>query len=276
MFDPTKYGLTPAMTAETLIQARTEYEKLVESLKNDDADSVKDVPLSEETTGHEFQLIMNIRDWVFTLLQNAPEVAIPLYDSLKVLNSDVKEVRDWYVADYRKRNKPDVPDNFAEAKADAEGLKAFIESLYSAMRPMLGTVVETPEDWEEVFPIKTLEKSGEIKPDLSRMPNGPRENAVGRAGNYARLQFRWNLHNEETDTSDVFDLPYGISTQEVALRYVSTPTNRVSSSDIFDCLPHKTKEDGSRGHLDMPYNEWVSLEFENGTLEVMLPRKEEA
>jgi hypothetical protein len=262
-FDPTKYGLTASLSADTLIQAREQYEKVVESLKSEDSESVKDVTISEQAT-EDSQINMKvIRELIFRVLQDSPEVAIPLYEAIKSLNSDVKEMRDWYVADYRKRNKPDVPSNFAEAKADAEGLKAFIESLYKAMVPMFGTVIELPEDFDEKFPVKQLDKSGEIKPDLSRLPNGPRENAVGRAGDYARLVFRWQDE----------DLPFGISTQEVALRYVSTPMNRISSSDIFDALPHATKEDGSRGHLAMTPNEWVTLEFPNGDLDVKLHKE---
>lgn len=263
VFDPSKYGLTADLSAATLIHAREEFEKLVESLKSEDSDSVKDVPVSDEDTENARYLNEVIRERVFDMIQGNPAVAILFYETIGNLRSDVKEVRDWYVADYRRKNKPATPDNFSDAKADAEGLKSFIESLYSAMRPMLGTVIELPENWEEAFPIKTLEKSGEVKPDLSRLPNGPRENATGRAGNYARLQFKWNGEA----------LPKDISSREVAIRYVSTPANFVNGSDIFDALPHEVKEDGSRGHLKMVPGEWVSLEFPSGILEVMLPKK---
>lgn len=262
-FDPTKYGLTANLSAETLIQARQEFEKLVESLKSEDADSVKDVPVSEEDAFHSTEMNITIREIVFELLADNPAVAIPLFEVLGNIRSDVKEVRDWFVADYRKRNKPEVPDNFADAKADAEGLKAFIESLYKAMVPMFGSVIQLPDNFDEAFPVKQLEKSGEVKPDLSRIPSGPRENAVGKAGNYARVQFKWNGE----------DLPKNISTQEVAIRYVSTPTNRISASEIFDKLPHSVKEDGTRHHLAMDTDVWYSIEFLSGILEVMLPGK---
>lgn len=262
-FDPTKYGLTASLSADTLIQARTEFEKLVESLKSEDAESVKDVPVSNVDNSISSELNERIRELVFEFLADNPAVAIPLFEVLGNIRSDVKEVRDWYVADYRKRNKPDVPDNFSEAKADAEGLKAFIESLYKAMVPMFGSVIQLPDNFDEAFPVKQLEKSGEIKPDLSRIPSGPRENAVGKAGNYARLQFQWNGEA----------LPQNISTQEVAIRYVSTPLNRVSASEIFDKLPHSVKEDGTRHHLAMDTDVWYSIEFDSGILAVMLPGK---
>lgn len=269
-FNPQQYGLSASLDPENLILARKAYEALVESMKDETKSQDKpQVTLSEEDQLQAVEVNREIREKTFATLDTSPQLVEALLQTFKTLVTDLREFRDWYVNSLKRSGKLVVEVEPDDRKQEAESLKNFIEAMFSAMRPMMESgMVATPDNFSESFPTKKLD-SGEVKPDLSRLPSGPRSSSEGRAGKSSHMAFLFLPYGSE----DVVEIPAGTFLDEVAVRYCSNPQVRVSRSDIWDKLPRKIKENGEPGNLDVSTdpNDPTVIEVATGLLEVWIP-----
>lgn len=107
----------------------------------------------------------------------------------------------------------------------------------------------------EGFPVKISEKTGEVLPDLPRIPSGPRDAGVivGRSANVRKLVLSWNGENisENLDAA--------------AFRLCSDGNNNYTAADVLNRV---------RAHDVDPFDGSAhDVKFSNGTLTLRLPGK---
>lgn len=279
MFNPSDFGITTEISVENLLNARAQYEKLVASLKGETTKVEAPKLENEDDQNEADEFITGIRSALFATLDANPILSLVLVDSLQAIVKDVKEFKAWFVSSSA-RNGVEVPTTDG-GKETADKLKEFIGSLFNASQAFK---LELPEE----FKVKQ-NKAGETVPDLSRLPY-EKGTATKKVGGYT-LRYRWmpTAEIEEIETAygaplthelanafyDAIEIPAGTFTDEIAMKYVSTPTYRIGRTEVFDALPHRenvTPTGQTRRHLDMPKDgSSVFVQFETGVLEAWLP-----
>lgn len=262
-FNPERYGLTLDMSPDNLVKARQAFVELVNSLgKVSEAtqnveksvrDSLKNVDVSKEVSAG----LETIRQGVFDLLQENENVSVWLYEQLAELLSDVKDYRDYEVTKLARGSKPDLPVDFDDRKKEAETLRDFIVNFFGAVQPMVSVgAIELPKQKE--FPTKKS-KSGDVMPDLPRIPSGPRSGNVGRGAKTRRLRFAWNGEELPSDTLLI----------DVAMNIVSDANFRVTGKDVLQTIRERD------AHENNPFDGKIhSIEFPTGRLALWLPQDE--
>lgn len=287
-FNPSDFGITTDVSVENLVNAFQQYEKYVASLKGDTVKA--EAPKLEDEKDQEAadEFVSTLRHSLFSILDSNPILSLVLVDSLKGITKDVREFRDWFLADQDRKGIVVPVDD--DSKAVAKALKETIEMLYGAgnflkVKDSEGNMVTVNSLLPETFKLKT-NKAGERLPDLSRAPyeKGATSKKVG---GYT-LRYRWypsaildSDGNWETDSDgssigdEPIEIPAGTFTDEIAMRYVSTPDYRVERSQVFDSLPHtehQTPSGQTRRRLAMPNDgSSVFVQFDSGVLEAWLP-----
>lgn len=279
-FNPADFGIAMSLDAENVVHAFQQYEKLVASLKGETVKQETPKLDSEEDQELADEFVSSMRESLFSLLGDNPILSLVLVDALSSIVKDTKEFRAWFIADETRKGSevPQVDGN----KEVAEKLRECVERLYFGARDF---GVELPKE----FATKQ-NKEGKTVPAFSRLPYEKGSATGGKVGGYT-LRYKWTpeliLSDWETETSgeysnwegifenETIEIPAGTFTDEIAMRYVSTPTYRVARSDVFDALPHRenvTPTGQTRRHLDMPKDgSSVFVQFDSGVLEAWLP-----
>jgi hypothetical protein len=266
-FNPQDFGITSDVTVANLTHAFTQYEKFVAGLKGETVKAEVPKLESEEDQAEADNYIAELRVSLFSLLDSNPILSTVLADSLQAVVKDTKEFRAWFIADSARKG-VEVP----QVDGDKESAKAFkelVEMLYGAAKAFK---LELPAE----FKTKT-NKAGDVVPNLSRAPY-EKGTATKKVGGYT-LRYRWFadaiMDSAGDFIADGIEIPAGTFTDEIAMRYVSTPTYRVERSGVFDALPHReniTPTGQTRRHLDMPKDgSSVFVQFDSGVLEAWLP-----
>jgi len=273
-FNPGDFGITTEVSIENLVNARDQYVKLVNSLKGDSVKAEAPKLNSEDDQKAADSFTLAFRRWLFDTLDANPILSTVLADELANASKDVREFRNWFVADAARNGAPVVSNS--DADDSVKGLKQFTTFLYNAA---VSFKLEIPED----FKVKKA-ANGDTVPDLPRGPYGKGEATVKKVGGYTlRYRFfpgaKWLPSVSDFDYDfpiDSIEIPEGTMTDEIAIRYISTPLYRVERTAVFDSLPHR--ENGTtptgriRKHLDMPKDgSSVHIQFDSGVLEAWLP-----
>jgi hypothetical protein len=261
-FNPQDYGLDLTINVKNLLSATDHYVKLVDSLKGDSAKS--EAPKLENEDDQKFadNFTVALRRWLFGTIDENPALSIVLVDALASITTDVRNFRSWYIDDAARKGV--TVTQTSETDEILAGLKKWIDLYYN------GVISFGEETVPDTFKVKTL-KDGRIVPDLPRGPNAVTPGIPTKTkGRFVRYSFL------PVGSSEVIEIPEGTMADEIAMRYISTPTYRIDKSDIWSALPWKvtgkTPTGRDQKHLDMPKDgSCVLLPFESGLLSAWLP-----
>lgn len=131
---------------------------------------------------------------IFAIIDEDATAAVHTYELLRLFLPTVKDERDYHTRRLARLNKPRaaVGEDFDEKKSDAEAIKAHVENLYN----VLGMMGMLPEDYK----VKTM-KDNSVKPDLPRIPSGPREGGGRKSATHnLRLTVDGVLYETPIDT----------------------------------------------------------------------------
>lgn len=219
-----KYEIPMETTLHSLVCAIFIYETLVESLTAETVSTAdyESTVRSEWTKNDESETyrttVETIRSLVWNLLDSEPRSSVNLFEELGNLRSEVKDERDYQVRMFARLNRPKVAvgSEFLSNKSDAEKVKEYVFNVYNVLNQF---GVEIPN----TVKVKT-QKDGTVKPDISRLPSGPREGSAG------RKSATHNLRLVVDGTK--FDLPI----ERVLHDVVSEGSIRVSVSDLISTV----------------------------------------
>lgn len=284
-FNIATHGIKPEVSAANLVHAVGEYEKWVAGLKGETSKAEVPTLESAEDQAQADSLVSTIRENLFSSLESTPILSTVLVEALQAITKDVREFRTWYVDSARRSGKT-VTVDASDVSKYGKMFQEVISSLYTNA-VMFGE--ELPED----FKVKTSKTTGKVVPVLSRLPYTKSGNTSGgKVGGYT-LRFRWHpnstvdlsedwygqVTNTETgeliEADEWVEVPAGTFTDEIAMKYVSTPTYRVERAEVFDALATKevvTPSGRVKRRFDMPTDgSSVFVQFESGVLEAWLP-----
>ena len=224
-FDPAAHGLSLTDPAASLIKAKDLLAEMVGSVKDSGAtlaDAEKRVRENSEVTYRSYDYISIVRD---TLFEDNEALTIGdwlhLADAMKVIAGDVRSFADYLVTEEARKNRPAVPADVTEKKAEAAELREFIVNLFGVCK-MMNLV---PDE----FPTKQ-NKNKELVPDLDRLPNI--SSGTGNAGRGAKVRsLRYTI--------DGVAVPAGVLFDELCFRFLSSDGTIVRPKNLREVIEGK-------------------------------------
>lgn len=235
-----KYEQPTEVTGESLTIWTDILSKLIEELNAEGTSTAefeskvrKDL-VKQEVNEDLVKLCDEFAHSVFAIIDEDAASAVHLYEMLRLFTGTVKDERDYHTHRIARLTKPRaaVGEDFDEKKSDAEKVKAHVENLYN----VLDMMAMIPEG----FKIKTL-KDGSVKPDLPRIPSGPREGGGRKSA----------THNLRLTVDGVlYETPINTVLHDV----VSTGASRVNVTDLKDAVTASGADFGKGWDNDVVLN----------------------
>lgn len=223
-----KYEQPTEVNPESLVKWTEILHKLIDDLNTESVSTAEfeakvrqdlvNTPVSTDLV----EILDDFAHKVFTLIDEDAAAAVHTYELLRMFLPTVKDERDYHTRRLARLHKPRaaVGEDFDEKKSDAENIKSHVENLYN----VLDMMKMVPDGYN----VKKM-KDGSVKPNLPRIPSGPREGGGRKA----------STHNLRLEVDGVL---YDTLVETVLHDVISTGARRINMSDLKSAVEASGQE----------------------------------